>query len=101
MKSKLTMLLVLCVVIAHGQDTTVVTGGDPVSFLTQLWDTIKSWLAVGLPIAIAAYELLVRIVPTASNWSIFRLLEWLADLIVANKSKQGTFKAYEDVESEK
>lgn len=44
---------------------------------------------VVIPFALAAYELLVRIKPTAKDWSILSLIMKLVNGAAPNKSSQG------------
>lgn len=44
----------------------------------------KALLAFVLPLL---YEAFIRLVPTAKNWSIFRILETIFDYLITNKSK--------------
>lgn len=66
--------------IAFGQDTTAVTGTGS----TGGW--ISNNLTLVVTIIYGLYELVVRLVPTAKNWSILTYVMRLVQFLIPNKT---------------
>lgn len=74
-------ILVLITAAVFAQDSTG-SGGGGVSGL-------PSWVYVAASIAIGIYEVVIRLIPTAANYSIIGIIISLLQKIVPNKSTTG------------
>lgn len=93
------LLLVSAVVLGAVADSLVAPGPPPAG------GSILEWLSWGIGIAIFLYEVIIRIVPTLTNNSIFHMigviLDWIVKIFngVGNKAKlpDGTTGAFKSV----
>jgi hypothetical protein len=95
MKKIFLLVAVLTIIITTGfaQDSTVAdsvvtdSGGSAIS---GVWDWIRNNWYIVLP---ALYEFIIRVVPTAKDWSALNLIKKMLDFLVPNAATKAAAKA--------
>lgn len=55
----------------------------------QIWALISANWTITLSVIAAAYEVVVRRVPTQKDWSIINKIKTIIDIFITNRKKEG------------